>query len=101
MPARAWDSPDGQVLATVLVQAGGGDAGDGKASDKAFIAKGNAFKAKGNAFKAKGNAFIAKGNAFIAKGNAFKAKGNAFKAKGNDEIPSGVPVQKKRSAKVL
>ena len=106
--AEGWDactglgSPDGQVLATVLTQtAGGGDAGDGKASDKAFIAKGNAFKAKGNAFKAKGNALIAKGDSFIAKGNAFKVKGNAFKAKGNDEVPSGVPVQKKRSAKVL
>jgi kumamolisin len=101
--AAGWDactglgSPDGQVLASVLVKDGADPKGAGHAEaglDKAFIAKGNAFMAKGNAF-------MAKGNAFIAKGNAFMAKGNAAKAEGGNEVPRSAQHQKKRTAKVF
>jgi hypothetical protein len=101
--AAGWDactglgSPDGQVLASVLVKDGADPKGAGNAEagmDKAFIAKGNAFMAKGNAF-------MAKGNAFIAKGNAFMAKGNAAKAEGGNEVPRSAQHQKKRTAKVF
>ena len=100
--AEGWDactglgSPDGQILTTVLVK----DINDKTSADHDSVTD-KAFYAKGNALKAKGNAFYAKGNAFYAKGNAFIAKGDAFYAKGNDEVPRGVPDQKKHTHKVL
>ncbi len=106
--AEGWDaatglgSPDGQVLASLLGKSTSetDQAGDGHATDKAFIAKGNAFRAKGDAFVTHGNALIAKGDGFVAKGNAFVTHGNAVKAKGKDQVPRGVPDQNTSTQKV-
>jgi kumamolisin len=88
--SAGWDactglgSPDGQMLAAVLVKAEGDDV----LAAQAFTAKSNAIMAKGYDLMAKGKALIDQANAMKVSGNAMKVKGNAMKVKGNAETLS-------------
>jgi len=83
--SAGWDactglgSPDGQMLAAVLVKA----EGDNVLASQAFTAKSNAIMAKGYDLMAKGKALIDQANAMKVSGNAMKVSGNAMKVKGN------------------